>query len=63
MLFNSDWFSRVPENPAVYIIAHELAHVHDWATAKLSASVKDMFGANDADIKCAGARSPVDFAG
>lgn len=32
--FNADSFSIMPEETALFIIAHELAHVHGWASGK-----------------------------
>jgi len=34
MRFNAESFSVMPEKPALFIIAHELAHVHGWASGK-----------------------------
>jgi hypothetical protein len=44
--FNAESFSIMPERPALFIIAHELAHVHGWASGKSRALLKSILEAN-----------------
>jgi len=46
MRFNAKSFSIMPEPPALFVIAHELAHVYNWATGTSNALFRSFYEQN-----------------